>query len=568
MTTQNNNAKQLIEKIQREYLGSSQRALQSLAGANRALKKNFSRYDSFLMEFLQNAEDEGSSSIKFELSKDSLSVINDGNRFTNMNVDSICSTGISSKRTGRYIGYLGVGFKSIFLISNAPEIYSGKFQFKFDRNHKWKEIKDKAPYEVLPIWIEECPENIDRKKTTFILPIKRKKSSRISKEFSRQVISSQTILFLKNIHKIELVDLVSGVNRKIIKEPNVMKPSYEQHKIREYENGSVSQVTEWVLFKRRCRVPNKVKKDETTIDWERHEIKTREVAAAFRIENDILEKEVGGTVHVGLFSFLPIKEEVEGLNYILQGDFLTGAGRENLARDNQWNNWIADELTKLVTGKCITTFLKNEKWRLNFTDILFSKEGGHQLVDKRIKRKINRYLENNNVLISNEGELCGAKEAHMLQEGIFDFFSKDELSEMFPGKKILHPNCVTSRKGLKVSSFPYVNLLEMAKSNSRFLTDLLRIKARKRDIEFFQRFYIHISEICDSNFFIANYHKYNVKHDEWITRLASSDIMLTNRFQLSSAQSTFIKPRDLTIPQELRSEISVVHPRIAEHDSL
>ena len=80
----------------------------------------------------------------------------------------------------------------------------------------------------------------------------------------------------------------------------------------------------------------------TTIEWERHRLTTREVRVAFKIHNNSLIKEDGGTIHVGLFSFLPIKEEVEGLNYILQGDFLTAAGRDTLARDNLWNNWIAD----------------------------------------------------------------------------------------------------------------------------------------------------------------------------------------------------------------------------------
>ena len=76
-----NNAKQLIENIQADYLSITGQALESLAGTNKALKKNFSRFESFLMEFIQNAEDEGSSFIRFELRKNSLHVINDGKEF-------------------------------------------------------------------------------------------------------------------------------------------------------------------------------------------------------------------------------------------------------------------------------------------------------------------------------------------------------------------------------------------------------------------------------------------------------------------------------------------------------
>jgi hypothetical protein len=561
-----NNAKQVIEKLQKEYLEASPRLLESLAGANKALKKNFSRFESFLMEFIQNAEDEGSSFIRFELRKDSLRVINDGKEFIKKHVNGICGIGVSPKRTGRYIGYLGVGFKSVFLISDAPEIHSGSFHFKFDHNKKWPGIKSDVPYEILPIWVEEPPSDIDSQKTTFILPAKRKNLKRIGKEFSKETISSRTILFIKNIRKIEMVDLVKGTNRTIIREPGVKKSGYRLEKVIERENGGVPDITEWIVVKKRCKVPARVQKDETTIEWDRHEIKTREVSAAFKINDGVLEEEDGGTIHIGLFSFLPIKEEVEGFNYILQGDFLTGAGRESLARDNLWNNWLADELAKLVEEQCIPIFLRDEKWKMNFTKILFSREGGHQLIDKRIKRKINRYMENNNVLITKKGVRCSVKDAAKLKESILHFFSDEELSVMFPDKKVLHSNCETPT-ALNIYQFNRVNVMDMARSNSQALLNLLKIKTEKKDVEFFLKLYDCISETCGWGFFYPKYNKYNVEHDRWMSSLTDSEIILTNRFELSPASSTFIQPENLEIPEELHSGISVVHPGIADQDT-
>ena len=85
------------------------------------------------MEFIQNADDARSKSMKIEIDKGSIKVFNSGNQFSQKDIESICKVGRSSKTPEHYIGYLGVGFKSVFLISNCPQIYSGDYKFKFDK---------------------------------------------------------------------------------------------------------------------------------------------------------------------------------------------------------------------------------------------------------------------------------------------------------------------------------------------------------------------------------------------------------------------------------------------------
>jgi len=127
--------KEYIENIKTEQLKSNKEfILDSLAGAIDRLQKAFPRYGSFLMEFVQNADDAKSQSLKIEILTDSIRIFNDGDPFSEDDVKSICKVGRSSKTPKDYIGYLGVGFKAVFLISDCPEIYSGDFLFRFNKN--------------------------------------------------------------------------------------------------------------------------------------------------------------------------------------------------------------------------------------------------------------------------------------------------------------------------------------------------------------------------------------------------------------------------------------------------
>ena len=127
--------KEYIENIKSRQINSDKEfILDSLTGAIDRLQKAFPRYGSFLMEFVQNADDANSKSLTINIQEDAIRISNNGNLFSEEDVKSICKVGRSSKTPKDYIGYLGVGFKAVFLISECPEIYSGDFRFKFDKN--------------------------------------------------------------------------------------------------------------------------------------------------------------------------------------------------------------------------------------------------------------------------------------------------------------------------------------------------------------------------------------------------------------------------------------------------
>lgn len=85
----------------------------------------------FVYELLQNAEDAGATEVSFTLTPDRLVCEHDGRMFTLEDVKSITGLHDSTKAQAQdKIGKFGVGFKSVFVYTAAPSIYSGDFAFR------------------------------------------------------------------------------------------------------------------------------------------------------------------------------------------------------------------------------------------------------------------------------------------------------------------------------------------------------------------------------------------------------------------------------------------------------
>jgi hypothetical protein len=52
--------------------------------------------------------------------------------FSATDVWALCDVGASTKKTGEAIGHKGIGFKSVFMVSNTPHVLSNDFAFRFD----------------------------------------------------------------------------------------------------------------------------------------------------------------------------------------------------------------------------------------------------------------------------------------------------------------------------------------------------------------------------------------------------------------------------------------------------
>lgn len=539
--------KEYINSIYKEYENSGERSKRSLSGAINRLQKAFPKRGHFLMEFIQNADDCDSEYLKIVVSNKSVNVYNSGRPFSEKDVTSICEVGQSSKNPEDYIGYLGVGFKSVFLISNAPHVFSGDYKFKFDKN-AYSDPK-RVPWQVMPIWQEDIPPNTEIKwwKTSFYLPFSFSDEENISKirnEIETESINGRLLLFLKKLRQIEICDECNS-SRRVLKKSLLIESS-EDHEIYELieEKNKEESKSRWVLFKEPVEVPENVKIDEMTVEWERQDVKKREIVVAFRLngEGELIEEK--GAAHIGVFSFLPLKEEIQGLKFLIQGDFLTAPGRETLSRKALWNEWLCSAISNLIINKCIPIFLSDKRWKMNFTGILYSENIQDHFFDINLKQIINEFLSKNAVLIAEDGQHIRVDEAIRLCKEVREIIDEDVITKVLPAKKILHDNCNTEGINIEEGPKDIIGIIEDAKFYKIF-----EEKALLKDINWFKKYYRKLASIyaADNNI---------------INRIKNEDFIITEDYKLFDINRVLLPTKD--IPKDLEHNFKLVNKELID----
>lgn len=312
----------------------------------------------FILEIIQNIEDsftmlenEGilkDGYVKIDLYSDRLTITHNGKQFTKSDVEAICGIRSNKKPEKGFLGYLGIGFKSVFKVTDSPNIISNGYCFKFDKN-EWDE-PDNIPWEIIPISMKCIPEKIEKDETMFIIPFKDKYSFDIvKKELDR--LDYYLMLFLKKIKKIEVHDHVNNQD-KIVKWNKTKKDTLNDKCIDILEADAIinNTVSSFLIFSKVFEVPDKVRQDEITISAKRNNVKKREVSIAFQLESNGDLKAFEGEAYGGLFSFLPLEEVKTGLKFLIQADFIVQAGRETLNYNAEWNKWLVRNIAELAVN--------------------------------------------------------------------------------------------------------------------------------------------------------------------------------------------------------------------------
>jgi hypothetical protein len=148
----------------------------------------------FIYELLQNAEDAGATEVSFELYPESCAFIHNGPRhFDESDIRAITGIFNSTKKDNPdKIGKFGVGFKSVFVYTDTPVVYSKNYSFKISQL-------------VLP---ELVPENSTLGECTrFEFPFNNNKKnpqqSFAEVKAGLEQISDTTLLFLNNLWSIK-----------------------------------------------------------------------------------------------------------------------------------------------------------------------------------------------------------------------------------------------------------------------------------------------------------------------------------------------------------------------------
>lgn len=331
-------AKDVIDEIRRtEFLLDVELSPEALTGArnvraklHRALRllseELYSRETHFVLELVQNADDNhycplDTPAVTFDLYSDRLEITNNEVGFAAENVRALCDVGNSTKaKRDGFIGEKGIGFKSVFAISDRPEIHSNDFHFRFDTT-----VDDLLGY-VVPIWVEGCER---QEGTRIVLPAK---ANRAFTQSTLSELSAQLLLFLRKLRRLEVRNAVAQsafLAERMDRGARLTLTSID----RSLSSGAQKRTVATYL-----RVEHAVPIADLE-EEKRPDIQETQVILAFPLNEDGTAR--ADTTHP-VFAYLPVRDV--GFKFVLQADFLLSSSREDIHKNSPWNIRIRDAI--------------------------------------------------------------------------------------------------------------------------------------------------------------------------------------------------------------------------------
>ncbi|KZT36781.1 hypothetical protein SISSUDRAFT_1049430 [Sistotremastrum suecicum HHB10207 ss-3] len=285
----------------------------------------YSKSTHFIFELIQNADDSKYTNevptLYFKLREDQLITECNEEGFTAEDVKSICNSGDSTK-SGKigYIGEKGIGFKSVFQVSDVVHICSREFMFKFDATQTCGMLT--------PIW-DPLAEHERTNLTRFTLDLKAN-VDRDALASELMTLSPSLLLFLRQLRSITLdVKLRSGkLSRVTLRHITGEDRSIV---ILEKKTSSMLETQKYYVIKKVVPTHPGEKR--------RANVRESEIVLAFPVASDLTPKISSQAVH----AFLPLRDY--GFSFVIQADFLASANREDLLTDLSWNKQLRSGIT-------------------------------------------------------------------------------------------------------------------------------------------------------------------------------------------------------------------------------
>lgn len=276
----------------------------------------------YALELIQNAEDADASSITFIFEKDKVIVVNNGIVFEADDVDAICS--VKPGRKKNKIGFFGVGFKSVFNITDTPQVISSRFNFQI-KNYIYPEPQTHIPDEVREFHSYE-------KGSIFALPQSDDLPSTFELIENFKEIDDKILLFLEKLKILNFIDNVNGERWSIEKPPS-------DNSIVILKDGRANQTTRWKVFHNDLPVPDR----GLTIPEGKEGISQTRIIVAFPADEETKDTNRRSTI----YCYLPTDKRSD-MPFLVQADFIPTVGRGNI-QDIDWNKWLLKELGLLAT---------------------------------------------------------------------------------------------------------------------------------------------------------------------------------------------------------------------------
>ena len=141
------NLKEISEKLMVDSMRTPPRGLSAIAEAEKYLQQAYE--GRYFFELIQNVRDanketDNDGDILIELNNEIVSISNTGAEFNEKGIESITTIGQSTKHSQDYIGFKGIGFKSVQEITENPKIVTRYGSVCFDRNLTLKKYENSS----------------------------------------------------------------------------------------------------------------------------------------------------------------------------------------------------------------------------------------------------------------------------------------------------------------------------------------------------------------------------------------------------------------------------------------
>jgi len=278
----------------------------------------YSRRTHFVYELLQNADDAKASDAEFNLSANSLEFNHNGKPFSFQDVEAITSVGASPKgNSPNTIGKFGVGFKSVFAVTESPKIYSGKFQFA---------IVDF----IVP---EEASSEIAvSEQTRIVLPFNHKsnapKKSYEQLENELNHLRAESLLFLRHIKSIRWQTETASGEYRVESDTDIDK------RIVSSVNGEQA-IRNYLVFSSDAEIAGKILR----------------FFVAYRLDDDC--RSVVALDDSPLFVFFPVEVMRNAFKFLAHAPYKTTPNRETIPFDDDENQAITAQLSALIANSIL-----------------------------------------------------------------------------------------------------------------------------------------------------------------------------------------------------------------------
>ena len=301
----------------------------------------------FIYELVQNADDNKSRHLELRLGEDDLLVWNDGDPFSEADVRSICSIGLSNKDLTQ-IGTFGIGFKAVYSYTTLPEIYSGDERFCIQDFTQPKGI-DEIPPRVI--------EHVNQGRTVFRLPFKDRLGQKDIAALKKRLCNlERPLLFLRHLKTVQWRDERDGQtgSYSCCRYSHDTIQNARQVELIASMNGNNQLSETFLVFRRKVQPPQAVidellqQAEDDEENEEKHRIqrsakKQQPIEVAFKLSDG----RVTAMDNCVLFAYLPTQKETH-LRFFIQGRYQTTPARDNMPNDNPWNKWLVQETANFL----------------------------------------------------------------------------------------------------------------------------------------------------------------------------------------------------------------------------